>query len=212
MHHSGYLPGMQGSPEGRTVQASSPALNAAVIVPAPSGGGAGGWLGGAPSTFRSGFHSLKTGGYVTVPARIGAPGSETFLDTKTDSSMPCSAAKCFRRMASDRPAGTSADHAARGGCDRLARAARGVAALRLGHWRKRGGWLGDRSRESMEHLRKPHRMTVKAMSFWTNPCRFAERCRPRGSLLEGRNPINQRSRRRARHADQEQPEQGKVNG
>src|SRR6201996_5014009 len=60
---------------------------------------------GAPFSFQSGISSVIARGSITAPDRICAPISEPFSSTQTPSSTPFSAARCFRRIAADRPAG-----------------------------------------------------------------------------------------------------------
>ena len=60
---------------------------------------------GAPFCFQSGMSSSSALGSMTAPERMWAPTSEPFSTTATDTSRPCAAASCLRRMAAVRPAG-----------------------------------------------------------------------------------------------------------
>ncbi len=60
---------------------------------------------GAPSAFQFGSSSVIARGSITAPDRMCAPGSEPFSSTTTETSLPDSAASCFRRIAVARPAG-----------------------------------------------------------------------------------------------------------
>ena len=60
---------------------------------------------GAPLACQSGISSSRARGSSTAPERMWAPISDPFSTTQTETSWPCSAASCFRRIAAARPEG-----------------------------------------------------------------------------------------------------------
>ena len=60
---------------------------------------------GAPLSAQSGINSFNARGSSTAPDKICAPTSLPFSIKQTSIDLPSSAARCFRRIAADRPDG-----------------------------------------------------------------------------------------------------------